>query len=86
MVKDPINFGKGIVSNSQATTKSDHESNQSSIQTNPNSIYRKYYNQNLKFFLWAIQREEPPYIIKLHIETKKQGEVTRPMVIDAIKR
>jgi hypothetical protein len=66
--KKVLNFEGGIkgTSKSQATTQSDQDSNNTG-QTNPNSIYRKHYNQSLKFFMWVIQKEVPPYIFKLHI-------------------
>ena len=40
----------------------------------------------MKFFVWVISREEPPYIIKLHIQAKHQGEITKSMVIVALKK
>ena len=53
--KRTLNFERGVkgTSKSQATTQSDQDSNQT-VQTNPNSIYRKHYNQSLKFFVWVI--------------------------------
>lgn len=33
-----------------------------------------------------IHKENPPYIFKLHIQAKNQGEITRSMVLDAIKK
>ena len=53
--KKNINFRKGIKSSikSNGTIHSDQESNQTA-QTNPNSVYRKHYNQSLKFFVWVI--------------------------------
>lgn len=54
--------------------------------TNPNSIYRRYYNKNLKFFLWVIQKEDPPYIFKMHIQAKDTYDLTEPIVVNSIKK
>jgi len=37
------------------------------VMTDPNSIYRKLYNRNMEFFLWILEREEAPYVFKLHV-------------------
>ena len=60
--------------NFQRNASSSQVSDESTL-TNPNSIYRKYYNRNLKFFIWIIQREDPPYIFKIHIQAKNNKEI-----------
>ncbi|CDW84392.1 UNKNOWN [Stylonychia lemnae] len=57
-----------------------------STLTNPNSTYRKLFNRNLKFFLWVIEKEEPPYIFKMHIQSMNQNDIDKQMIIQAIKK
>jgi hypothetical protein len=56
-----------------------------SSMTNPHSIYRKYYNQSLQFFMWIIQKEEPPFIFKIHIQAKNKAELNERMIFVALK-
>lgn len=36
-------------------------------KTDPNSLYRQVFNRDLNFFLYVIDKTEPPYVIKLHV-------------------
>ena len=50
------------------------------VKTDPNSLYRKLYNTNLPFFLWVIEKEEAPYIFKLHVQALTQKEMNMSTV------
>eukprot|EP00347_Sterkiella_histriomuscorum_P013453 403364654 len=56
-----------------------------SALTNPNSLYRKMYNKNLKFFLWVIENEQPPYIFKMHVQAHSSNDINTQLIQQAIK-
>jgi hypothetical protein len=53
--------------------------------TDPNSIYRKLYNRNMDFFLWILEREQAPFVLKLHVQAKNKKDMNVPMVKRSIQ-
>lgn len=43
--------------------------------TDPNSLYRKLFNRDVNFFLWVIEREKGPILIKIHVQANSQREL-----------
>lgn len=52
--------------------------------TDPNSIYRKLYNRNMDFFLWILEREPAPFVIKLHLQARNKNDMKVAMVKNSI--
>lgn len=53
--------------------------------TDPNSIYRKLYNRNMDFFLWILEREQAPFVFKLHVQAKNKKDMNVAMVKRSIQ-
>lgn len=53
--------------------------------TDPNSIYRKLYNRNMDFFLWILEREQAPFVLKLHVQAKNKKDMNVAMVKRSIQ-
>jgi hypothetical protein len=55
------------------------------IKTDPNSVYRQVFNRDLSFFLFVIERIDPPIHIKLHLTTLVPNELTDAEVIHSMR-
>ena len=50
------------------------------VHTDPDSLYRKLYNKSLSFFIWIIETEPGPFVVKLHIQALSIKEMNMNQV------
>ena len=46
------------------------------VKTDPNSVYRQVFNNDPMFYVYVIDKTEPPYCIKVHIVTHFPKEIS----------